>query len=101
MSIAPTVRIADNDIRRSVAMKVILGDQAPSRVERFVEEAQVTGQLEHPNIVPVHEIGLTPEGNLYFTQRRESFPRAAAAPGSGCRRSWSPSAREPRRATWS
>ncbi|MHC5039702.1 MAG: protein kinase domain-containing protein [Planctomycetota bacterium] len=63
------VKLVDNDIRRPVAMKVILGDDVKERVERFVEEAQVTGQLEHPNIVPVHELGLNHEGKVYFTMK--------------------------------
>ncbi|MHC4598675.1 MAG: serine/threonine-protein kinase, partial [Planctomycetota bacterium] len=68
------VRLVDNDIRRPVAMKVILSDETAGtadreRVERFVEEAQVTGQLEHPNIVPVHELGLDHEGKVYFTMK--------------------------------
>jgi serine/threonine protein kinase len=61
------VEIVDNGILRPVAMKVILGDEDPSRLERFVEEAQITGQLEHPNIVPVHELGVNGEGRAYFT----------------------------------
>ncbi|MHC5039944.1 MAG: serine/threonine-protein kinase, partial [Planctomycetota bacterium] len=63
------VKLVDNDIRRPVAMKVILGEGVKERVERFVEEAQVTGQLEHPNIVPVHELGLDPDGKVYFTMK--------------------------------
>ncbi|MHC5040110.1 MAG: serine/threonine-protein kinase, partial [Planctomycetota bacterium] len=63
------VKLVDNDIRRPVAMKVILGGDVKERVERFVEEAQVTGQLEHPNIVPVHELGLDPDGKVYFTMK--------------------------------
>ncbi|MHC5039631.1 MAG: protein kinase domain-containing protein [Planctomycetota bacterium] len=63
------VKLVDNDIRRPVAMKVILGEDVKERVERFVEEAQVTGQLEHPNIVPVHELGLDPDGKVYFTMK--------------------------------
>ncbi|MHC5081570.1 MAG: protein kinase domain-containing protein, partial [Planctomycetota bacterium] len=70
------VKIVDHDIRRPVAMKVILGDSPGSpevedneKVERFVEEAQVTGQLEHPNIVPVHELGIDLEGKVYFTMK--------------------------------
>ena len=34
---------------------------------RFIQEAQVTAQLDHPNIVPVHEIGVDNEGRLFFT----------------------------------
>ncbi|MHC5080642.1 MAG: serine/threonine-protein kinase, partial [Planctomycetota bacterium] len=63
------VKLVDNDIRRPVAKKVILGEAVRDRVERFVEEAQITGQLEHPNIVPVHELGLDPEGKVYFTMK--------------------------------
>ncbi len=49
----------DRRLRREVAIKRLLPDgSAAGRVRRFVEEAQVTGQLEHPNIVPVHELGL-------------------------------------------
>src|SRR5204862_6832789 len=32
-------------------------------------EAQITGQLEHPNIVPVHELAVTPNGVPYFTMK--------------------------------
>ncbi|MHC4600243.1 MAG: serine/threonine-protein kinase, partial [Planctomycetota bacterium] len=63
------VKIVDNDIRRPVAMKVMLGEEEEERVARFVEEAQVTGQLEHPNIVPVHELGIDREGKVYFTMK--------------------------------
>ncbi|MHC4777240.1 MAG: serine/threonine-protein kinase [Planctomycetota bacterium] len=63
------VKLVDNDIRRPVAMKVILGEEAGGRLERFVEEAQVTGQLEHPNIVPVHELGVDDKGKVYFTMK--------------------------------
>ncbi len=38
-------------------------------VDRFLEEAQVTGQLEHPGVVPVHELGVDHDGRMYFTMR--------------------------------
>lgn len=58
-------------IRRSVAMKVSLGgaEEEPHQRLRFVEEAQITGQLEHPNIVPVHDAGLDAEGRLFYTMK--------------------------------
>src|SRR5437868_621782 len=37
--------------------------------QRFVEEAQITGQLEHPNIVPIHELGVDAQGQLFFTMK--------------------------------
>src|SRR5690606_17346235 len=36
---------------------------------RFVEEAQCSAQLQHPGIVPVHELGRLADGRLYFTMR--------------------------------
>ncbi|MGE0433397.1 MAG: serine/threonine-protein kinase, partial [Planctomycetota bacterium] len=61
----------DADLNRDLAMKVMLAgsDAKRSQLEKFLVEAQVTGQLEHPNIVPVHELGLTNDGRLYFTMK--------------------------------
>ena len=61
----------DPDLRRTVAVKVVAN---PARVTqhqlaRFVAEAQITSQLEHPNIVPVHDLGITDEGHFYFVMR--------------------------------
>ena len=61
----------DQSLERSVAMKIMrvgIADSQEHRL-RFLEEAQVTGQLEHPNIVPVHDLGKDEEGNLYFTMK--------------------------------
>ncbi len=65
------LEVEDTDLRRSVALKVLRKELVDRRdlVERFLEEAQITGQLEHPNIVPVHEIGIDGKGNLYFTMK--------------------------------
>ena len=61
----------DSDLRRFVAMKVLLepGDITAAMCERFVKEAQVTGFLEHPNIVPVHELGLDAHARPFFTMK--------------------------------
>ena len=64
------VLVKDNDIRRMVAMKRIREDQqAPASLLRFAEEVQTVGRLEHPNIVPLHDVGLDEEGNYYFTMK--------------------------------
>ncbi len=62
-------RAIDRDIHREVAIKYLLDQEDEGKKARFVEEAQVTGQLEHPNIVPVHELGVDAEGRLYFTMK--------------------------------
>ena len=57
--------------RRTVAMKVMLGateESAPDQL-RFIEEAQITAQLEHPNIVPVHELGADGKGRVFYTMK--------------------------------
>jgi serine/threonine protein kinase len=57
------LHVWDDDLRRSLAMKVILESAANQQgLARFLEEAQVTGQLDHPGIVPVHELGLDQDG---------------------------------------
>ena len=62
------LRAVDGDIRREVALKVMLSQDAAKR-PRFIEEAQITGQLEHPNIVPVHELSVDAEGRVFFTMK--------------------------------
>jgi len=63
--------VTDHDLRRQVAMKVLLEDAADDYEARlhFVAEAQATSQLEHPGIPPVHDIGIAPDGRLYFTMK--------------------------------
>ena len=61
----------DLNCRRMVAMKLLPKGQQ-NQVEdliRFIEEAQITSQLEHPNIVPIHELGLDADGNVFYTMK--------------------------------
>jgi hypothetical protein len=64
--------VRDLGLLRTSAMKVMAPRLATRRheVERFLREARITAQLDHPNIVPVHEIGTDEHGNLYFTMKR-------------------------------
>ena len=62
----------DQRIGREVAMKVIRPEHG-SRDDlrsRFLREVQVQGQLEHPSIVPVYDLGVGADGNTYFTMKR-------------------------------
>src|SRR5262249_54433766 len=62
-------RAVDCDIRREVAVKYMLDGRNDHRKVRFGDEAQITGQLEHPNIVPVHELGVDSEKRVFFTMK--------------------------------
>jgi tetratricopeptide (TPR) repeat protein/tRNA A-37 threonylcarbamoyl transferase component Bud32 len=64
-------RVRDAELHRSLAVKVLLPslrDDADA-VRRFLEERQVTGQLQHPGIVPVHSVGNLPDGRPYFAMK--------------------------------
>ena len=62
-------RARETSVRRAVAMKVMLSQASERAVARFIQEAQVTGQLEHPNIVPVHELGVDEHDQIFYTMK--------------------------------
>jgi serine/threonine protein kinase/WD40 repeat protein len=60
----------DRMLGRTVAMKVVLENRASEEARmRFIREATVLGQLEHPNIVPIHELGKDEDGNLFYAMK--------------------------------
>lgn len=62
----------DSDLHREVVLKELQPGHADSgdARRRFLREAQITGQLEHPNIVPVYEVGQHDDGHRpYYTMR--------------------------------
>lgn len=65
------VRAFDRVLGRYVAMKIMRADvdQRAERLTRFMAEAQTTGQLEHPNIVPIYDFGTLTSGDPYYTMR--------------------------------
>src|SRR6185369_11724355 len=71
-AMAEVLRGYDTKLRREVALKVTrLARREIPRQElaRFAEEAQIMAQLEHPNVVPVHDLGTSPEGHGYFSMK--------------------------------
>ncbi len=60
-------RAWDAVMGRTVAMKTVRKGESPEALARFVAEARVTARLEHPNIVPVHE--LDAEGGSFYTMK--------------------------------
>jgi tetratricopeptide (TPR) repeat protein/tRNA A-37 threonylcarbamoyl transferase component Bud32 len=62
----------DGDLNRQVALKELRPERStdPTLAARFLEEAQVTGQLEHPGIVPVYELARrSSDGRPFYTMR--------------------------------
>jgi WD40 repeat protein len=73
----------DEEMGREVALKILserrdeadpgtvspAGRRTNPAAIRFLREARITAQLEHPNIVPVHEVGRRRDGALYYTMR--------------------------------
>ena len=73
------LRVWDEDLRRNLAMKVVLARRRAPASAGTVDRARRSGassrrrrspgQLDHPGIVPVHELGLDAQGRVYFTMR--------------------------------
>ncbi len=61
----------DGSIGRDVALKDLRPERAGNAAmwTRFLQEAQVTGQLEHPGIVPIYEVGKSPDDQPFYTMR--------------------------------
>jgi eukaryotic-like serine/threonine-protein kinase len=65
------LRGRDVDLGRDVAMKMLRTEYAgdPNMVRRLIEEAQIGGQLQHPGVLPVYEMGLDSSSRPYFTMK--------------------------------
>jgi serine/threonine protein kinase len=61
----------DGEIRREVALKEIRTDRSSDEgsIGRFVREAEITGQLEHPGVVPIYGAGTYADGRPYYAMR--------------------------------
>ena len=61
----------DNNLLRTSAIKMIHPEMSldVNTRRRMIEEAQITAQLDHPNILPVHELGVMSDGRLFFTMK--------------------------------
>jgi len=66
-----TVYLAeDTELNRQVAIKVLNSPEAtPDLRERMIREAQIIARLEHPGIVPVHDVGVLPDGRVFYAMK--------------------------------
>jgi eukaryotic-like serine/threonine-protein kinase len=69
--IGEVVLVEDQDIERKVAIKRLRPERRDdaASLRRFAEEVRIIGQLEHPNITPVHDVGVDEEGHHYFVMK--------------------------------
>ena len=67
-----TVYLArDRELGREVALKVMrLPEPAAGIAERLRQEARILAQLEHPGLVPVHDVGTLPDGRVFYAMKR-------------------------------
>jgi serine/threonine protein kinase len=77
--------VEDTELQRRVALKVL--DVPDAGIEaRLRREAQVLARLEHPGIVPVHEVGVLPDGRTFYTMKWVQGERLDGAVRSGAER---------------
>lgn len=77
-------RAFDRELQRDVAIKV-LNAAAAGMADRLRQEARILGRLEHPGILPIHDIGTLPDGRLFYVMklvRGERLDQYAARDGS-------------------
>ncbi|MFZ2959559.1 MAG: serine/threonine-protein kinase [Candidatus Ozemobacteraceae bacterium] len=65
-------KVRQTSIDREIALKMIKPEFMADEIvkKKFLSEALVTGELDHPNIVPIHELGTTDEGNLFYAMKQ-------------------------------
>ncbi len=65
-----TVYLAeDHELDRQVAIKVLNTPETDDLRERMIREAQIIARLEHPGIVPVHDVGTLPDGRVFYAMK--------------------------------
>jgi eukaryotic-like serine/threonine-protein kinase len=63
-------RAEDLDIGRAVAIKRLLPEASHDLgVARFVSEIRIVGSLDHPNVVPIHDVGVDADGRYFFVMK--------------------------------
>ena len=61
------IQVFDTRARRYLAMALPHSSEKNERLNSFIREAWITAQLDHPNIIKIHEVGVNPEKRPFFT----------------------------------
>ena len=71
MEMGAVLKGHDAELGRELAVKILLRRHAgdPDIVRRFTEEAQIGGQLQHPGIVPVYDVGSLHDRRPFFAMK--------------------------------
>ena len=67
--VGKVIRTLEKPLGRRVALKTLLDSSNHEYQRRFIREAKITGAMEHPSIVPVHELNVDQEGQIYYTMK--------------------------------
>ncbi|MCI0452346.1 MAG: serine/threonine protein kinase [Candidatus Latescibacteria bacterium] len=63
-------RVHDRELARDVALKVLSAREVSEEARaRMLDEARILARLEHPGIVPVHDVGVLPDGRVFYTMK--------------------------------
>lgn len=62
-------RGVQKSLQREIAIKKILGERNETQSQKFIAESIITAYLDHPNIVPVHELGIGQDGDVMLTMK--------------------------------
>ena len=67
-------RVRDRALDRTVAMKILKAELTPNpaAVQQFEAEVRLTARLQHPNILPVYDVGQRADGRAWYTMREAS-----------------------------
>lgn len=70
--IGTVLSVHERALDRDIALKILRPDFRDKRkyVERVIREAKATAQIDHPNIVPVHELGVLEDVGVFFTMKK-------------------------------
>jgi serine/threonine-protein kinase len=74
----------DRELGRAVAIKVVGAERSDAETKaRLRREARIIAHLEHPGIVPVHDVGTLPDGRVFYAMKLVSGKRLDAKVGEG------------------
>jgi serine/threonine protein kinase len=77
----------DADLGRKVAVKVMnISDSTGSLPSRMMREARIVALLEHPSIVPIHDVGVLEDGRVYYAMKLVQGARLDQSAGAGASR---------------